>query len=424
MAIQIIVTEGPYSGKLFEFDRAESFLVGRAEESHLKFSQDDPYVSRRHLLLQCNPPRLRLIDLKSRNGVLLNGTKVSSAELKHGDTIGLGHTILKVIIESPGELQTWDLYSVASASPATLDLPPQPSQMARKLARTDSQPTQAYVDRPHSLPGYDVQSEIGRGGMGVVYRATRLKDSLPVAIKQFKQDHQAPPKAMERFIREARIAAAVEHENVIKLVDAGETAASGYIVMEFVDGPDLRQVVERGGPLHPKSACRVIRQALAGLADAHARGFVHRDVKPSNILLGKATSGKSIAKLGDFGLARAYEVSQVSGLTIQGEVGGTPHFMAPEQITHYRDVKPTADQYSIAATMYFLLTANYPFAEDKTATSMFLKILSEDPIPIRQRLPSLSLELASIINRAMHRNPNQRFPSTSAFRDALRPFAT
>jgi eukaryotic-like serine/threonine-protein kinase len=422
MAIQLLVTKGPHSGKLFEFDRAESFLVGRAEDSHLKFSQDDPYVSRRHLLLQCNPPRLRLIDLNSRNGVLLNGAKVSSAELKHGDTIGLGHTVLKVIIESPGEMQTWDLSPATGAAQATLDLPSQPTEMAREHA--DSQRTQPYSDKPLSPSGYEIRSEIGRGGMGIVYQATRLTDGLSVAIKQFKQNQQAPPKAMERFIREAKIAAAVEHENVIRLVDAGETAALGYIVMEFVDGPDLRQVVERGGPLHPKSACRVIRQALAGLAEAHERGFVHRDVKPSNILLGKTKGGKSIAKLGDFGLARAYEVSQVSGLTMQGEVGGTPHFIAPEQITHYRDVKPSADQYSIAATLYYLLSANYPFAEDKTATSMFLKILSEDPIPLRQRVPSLAPELASIISRAMHRDPNQRFPSTSAFRDALRPFAT
>lgn len=422
MAIQLLVTEGPHAGKLFEFDRAESFLVGRAEDAHLKFSDDDPYVSRRHLLLHCNPPRLRLLDLNSRNGVQLNGSKVSCGELKHGDTIGLGHTTLKVIMPSSAEMQTWDLSP--QAAPITLDHPSQSTEAVHTSVNADPLCTQAYNAKPLSLPGYEIQTEIGRGGMGIVFRGTRLKDRLSVAIKQFKEGKQAPPKAMERFIREAKIAAAVEHENVIRLVDAGETAALGYIVMEFVDGPDLRQVVERGGPLHPKSACRVIRQVLAGLSDAHAKGFVHRDVKPSNILLGKTTGGKSIAKLGDFGLARAYEASQVSGLTMQGEIGGTPHFMAPEQITHYREVKPTADQYSIAATLYYLLTAHHPFEEDKTTTSMFLKILSEDPIPIRQRMPNLAPELASIISRGMQRDPKRRFASTTVFRDALRPFAT
>ncbi len=260
--------------------------------------------------------------------------------------------------------------------------------------------------------------------MGVVYRAKRIKDGLDVAIKQLVGTSHSPPKAMQRFLREANILALLQHPHIVRLLEAGSSHTGAFIVMELVIGPDLNQVVREGGPLHPTSATRTIRQVLAALAVAHRAGFVHRDVKPSNILLGQQADRKKVVKLADFGLARAYEASQVSGLTLQGEIGGTPLFMAPEQITHYRDVTPAADQYSAAATLYYLLSAKYPIVPSADTAETLVKILTEEPVPLHERMPSVPQALSSMIAKAMARDSNKRFRDVLAFREALKPFAT
>ncbi len=176
--------------------------------------------------------------------------------------------------------------------------------------------------------------------------------------------------------------------------------------------------------MHPSSAVRLTRQILAALGAAHSSGFVHRDVKPSNILLGQQADGRRIAKLADFGLARAYDVSKISGLTMQGEIGGTPLFMAPEQITHYRDVTPAADQYSAAATLYYLVSGRYPFDPAVDTPKTLIKILTEEPIPLRQRNSTLPDGFCAVVAKAMERDPSKRYPDVVAFREALKPFAS
>ena len=400
MKITLRVVAGPHDGKEFVFEGHDTFLVGRSADAHLQMAAEDPYFSRRHFLVEMNPPRCRMIDLNSRNGTLKNGTRVQTADIQDGDVIKAGHTVFKVSITAP-----------PAAEPQTLDLP------VAHLCESTSD----YQAFPQPR-GYRIDSELGRGGMGVVYRAIRDRDGLTVALKTISPAREANRRQIDRFLRECRILADLNHAHIVGFRDVGEWNGLLFLAMELVDGPDLAARLATKGLEAPRTAVRIICQVLGGLAHAHAKGFVHRDIKPANILIGR-TGNKQAAKLGDFGLARAFESSGLSGLTMQGEVGGTPWFMAPEQVTHYRMVKPPADQYSAAATLYRLLTGlnTHDFPKDIGAQLSYL--VTEKPIPIAERRADLPPGLAAIIHKALSREPDGRYPTVTAFRQELLRFA-
>jgi serine/threonine-protein kinase len=395
MPITLAITEGPHAGQKFEFDRHDTFLVGRSKECHFQLSYDDPYFSRRHFLIEINPPRIRVMDLDSRNGIRVNGVRVSVSDLKDGDEVRAGHTVFKVQMNWPRD----------SNEPSTLHEP-------KASATLDYEPAVP------NIPGYRLEKELGRGYMGVVHRATREADGRLVAIKTIMPAPGVQAKAVARFLREAQILGELKHGNIVGLIETGQVGAMVYLAMEFLTGPDVHEVLASKGPMKPKTAVRLICQVLQGLQYAHDKGFVHRDIKPANIIL-NTEEGKRVAKLADFGLARAFESSKMSGLTMQGEVGGTPAFMAPEQVTHYRDVTPLADQYSVAATLYNLLTGAFPYELPKNLGQALVKILTTDPIPILEHLPDLDEGLSKVIDIAMSKDPARRYPNAAAFMEAL-----
>jgi serine/threonine-protein kinase len=176
---------------------------------------------------------------------------------------------------------------------------------------------------------------------------------------------------------------------------------------------------ETGGLPIPRAAGMAC-QVLNALAAAHQQGYVHRDVKPSNILVELREGGAEHAWLADFGLARVYQSSRLSGLTLTGTVGGTTPFMPPEQITDYRHVGPAADQYSVAATLYYLLTKQYAYdLPPRDVPKQLLMILQQPPVPIEQRRADLPPALMAAIHRALARSPADRFADAVAFRQAL-----
>lgn len=401
MKLTLTVIAGPHAGREFGFDGRDSFLVGRGSDAHLQLSAADPYFSRRHFVIELNPPRCRLLDLNSRNGVLVNGRKVTSCELVDGDEVSAGSTVFRVSARLPGPDDV-----------RTLDLPP------------TAELTGAYVppagDQP--ITGYTLGEELGRGGMGVVYRATRVADGLAAAVKVITPAAGASEKAVQRFLREARILGQLKHPHVVQFLEAGEAGDQLFIAMELVDGTDCAKMVSERGPLPVPLAVRMICQALDGLAHAHAAGFVHRDVKPHNLLIGGAKGARTL-KVADFGLARVYEASRLSGLTLNGEMGGTPAFMAPEQVTHYRDVKPTADQYSAAASLYYLLTGTYVFDFPNDTAGRLVTILTGAQVPITTRRSDVPSGLSDVIHRALAREPESRFADLAALRSALVPYS-
>jgi serine/threonine-protein kinase len=229
------------------------------------------------------------------------------------------------------------------------------------------------------------------------------------------------PRQIDRFVREAMILSDLSHPNIVRFFEVGEAKPHLYLAMELIEGPTADQVLKERGPMQVNVAVRLVCQLLAGLSHAHSRGFVHRDIKPANILLGR-TGEKRVVKLADFGLARVFESSRLSGLTMQGETGGTPAFMAPEQVTHYREVKPAADQYAAAATLYNLLTNQYVFDLPAVIPRALVTITTAQPVPLRQRRADIPADLASVIHRALLREPEQRYTDVDAFRKALLPF--
>jgi serine/threonine-protein kinase len=258
--------------------------------------------------------------------------------------------------------------------------------------------------------------------MGVVYLATRLSDASQVALKTIRPAVAASEREVECFLREANILRQLRHPQIVAFHQMDRAREVLYFAMDYVPGTDASRLLKRHGPLAVGRAVRLVCQVLEALQHAHGQGFVHRDIKPANLLV-SGEPGYETCKLADFGLARVYHASPLSGLTLLGDVGGTIPFMPPEQITHYRDTSPAADQYSAAATLYRLLTGHYLFDLGNAPKEQQLsKILLDQPVPIHDRRADIPEPLAQVIARALEKEPAARFPDAAAFRDALLPF--
>jgi serine/threonine-protein kinase len=303
-------------------------------------------------------------------------------------------------------------------------------------------PTPAGVDwsAPASalpvLPGFQVLERLGEGGMGVVYRALDLANAnQTVAIKTIRPAVLPEAGTLARFLREVEILSQLTHPHIVGFRGHGESQGLLYFVMDYVEGTNAENEVRTHGPLEPGRAVAWVIQLLEGLEFAHAKGFVHRDIKPANVLIrqtrdsapvargGSSNEGQEFVRLADFGLARTYVGSQLSGLTCNGTMGGTVGYVPPEQILSFREVKPASDQYSAAATLYNLLTGEHIYDRDGTVVEMFKRVLSTEPIPLASRRPGLPAQLTEIVHRALQRKPEARYPDVATFRAALLPFA-
>jgi serine/threonine-protein kinase len=220
-------------------------------------------------------------------------------------------------------------------------------------------------------------------------------------------------------VREADVPRQLDHPNIVRFHDAGSSGPLLYFIMEYVPGTSASAVLKSQGPLAPDRVLRWAGQILDALAHAHEKGFVHRDVKPSNLLI-VGTPPNEVVKVADFGLARAYEESSMSGLTITNTSGGTPAFMPPEQVRDFRSARPAAAAYWSAATLYQLLTDTGVYEHFDSKQQLLLQLLSEDPIPLRPNAPPLPARFAPVIRRALARDPAQRFPDLRAMLAALR----
>jgi eukaryotic-like serine/threonine-protein kinase len=447
MRIILRVTGGPHNGKSFSFVGHDTFLVGRSQSCHFRLSEDDRYFSRIHFLVEANPPRCRLLDMNSRNGTYVNGQRVESCELHDGDKIQAGRTVIRVAVDdtdanaSSAEHPIVQEHRTTVRSTVGESLPPpavRPASMrgAPPACSACGEPAAPPIEHPACLcrqcqekarncpqpvKGYRAIEPLGSGAMGTVALAVRFDDGLRVALKTVTPAVAVRPNQLDRFLREANILSQLRHPNIVAFHDMGEESELLWFAMDYVRGLDAYHLLRQEGPLPVSRAVNLIRQLLSALAHAHERGFVHRDIKPSNLLVEDTAEGER-AKLADFGLARVYQASQLSGLTMSGEIGGTVGFMAPEQITDFREVDPAADLYSAAATLYNLLTSAYIFDLQGDLRARLLAILQEDPIPIRTRRADVPRALAAIIHRGLERAPHKRWPDAAAFREALAPF--
>jgi len=273
---------------------------------------------------------------------------------------------------------------------------------------------------PQPIPAYRLVRELGRGHLGVVYLAIRPADAAVVALKTIRTAVAGNSEDVARFLHEANALRDLHHPHLIRCREIGTATGLLYVTSDYVPGPDANRLVLDQGPMPVRRAVGLIRTVLEVLEYAHARGQVHRDLKPANLLVTANEHGEQV-HVADFGLARVYQASKLSGLTMMS--GGAVGFMPPEQITHYRQAHPAGDQFSAAATLYFLLTGQIIRNPSESVSQNLLTILESAPIPIHERRPDLPEDLATVIHRALSRKLTERFPGVKALREALLPFA-
>lgn len=428
MRVTLRVLQGPYLGREFTFDQHDTFLIGRSDDAHL-YLPEDKFFSRHHCLLEIAPPRCFLRDLGSTNGTFVNGQRVTEAFLQSGDRIQGGQTVLQV------EVSAEQTAAIDSSETPTLAKPVLVTIECANCGRreqTEASPDQKLTficeecreelkRRPQPVPGYEMIRVLGRGGMGCVMLARSEKSGEAVAIKTLLPEVAVADQSLRRFMREIDVAAALDHPNIVRFIESGTHNGAVYLVTEYVEGSDAARLADaEGGRLPYQEAIKIISQSLDALAYAHDRGYIHRDIKESNILVTGAAPDFT-AKLTDFGLAKSFTQTGMSGITMAGDMAGTFAYMPPEQIRDFRNVRPTSDIYAIGMTAYSLLAGDVALdmGPQNDMAGTVRAIFEGQIIPLRQRAPNVSERVAEVIERSLAKDPSQRWQSAAAMRTAL-----
>ena len=444
----LVVTGGAAHGR--QLDVEDELVLGRAVSGDGRLT-DDNELSRRHARISRGDTGVLAIeDLGSANGTYVNGQRITSrVVLTPGDSVKVGSTTIDVTDAAsaalaasppaaapvpapeppPARVAAPEPPPAPVAPPEPPPAPPEPPPVARPAPPPPEPaappppppppvPRRAAPARPPAVPtaelvtnlppgtvfaGCRVEGIIGHGDMGVVYRAEELALQRSVALKLILPAHSEDARVRERFRRESKVAAAIDHQNVIPIFDAGEEQGVMYIMMRLVDGVDLGAVIQSEGALAPARAARIVRQVGAALDAAHAHGILHRDVKPSNVMLAR----RDHAYLTDFGLAKPE--SSIDALTRHGTVVARVDYVAPEQLLG-QDVDARADIYALGCVLFEALTGVEPFQRAVAEAGLLARLEAPPPSPssVRADLPPAFDE---VVARAMARDPAERYPS-------------
>ena len=329
------------------------------------------------------------------------------------------------LVRKSGVVDEKRLQAQLSSLRAAGQLPPEPGKLALQLIRdgvlTHFQAEQFLQGkwRRFTIGKYKVLERLGSGGMGSVYLAEHMMMRRRVAVKVLPAAKAEDASALERFYREARAVAALDHPNIVRAYDIDCDENLHFLVMEHVDGSSLQEIIKRAGPMDVLRAAHYIRQAALGLQHAHeTAGLVHRDIKPGNILVDR----NGIVKVLDMGLARFFhDEEDVLTKKYDENVLGTADYLAPEQAIDSHGVDIRADLYSLGATFYFCLTGRTPFAEGSVAQKLIWH-QTRHPKPLRSFRPEVPEGIVSIIDRMMAKDPNQRYQTPQEIADALAPW--
>lgn len=277
---------------------------------------------------------------------------------------------------------------------------------------------------PRRVREYELQERIGQGGMGVVWKAWHVRLKKHRAIKVLHSHMLESTDVRDRFLNEMEALARFEHPNIVRAHDAFEEDGELYLVMEYVDGCDINQLVGKRGSLSVGAACEIIYQAAQGLTALHDQHVTHRDIKPSNLMLTKdPKSNRLVVKVMDLGLS---QIDKERGLTHSGDVFGTCEFMAPEQYEDCHDLKPAADVYALGCSLFYLLTGDPPYSAEGSRSAKAVKLMlahRREPIPrLCEYIPEGDA-LQPVLDQMMAKTPEARFESALDLRDEIEPFA-
>jgi serine/threonine-protein kinase len=438
MGVVLRVTAGPHEGQEFLVDRPETITVGRSSKVKFAMTQD-LMLSREHFLIENHPPLCHLVDLGSTNGTKVNGLRVGRVLLRDGDDVAAGDS--RFAIRFTGS--TWGDANAVPCPGCGATLSADDTQLS---AEDSDHPSEFLVTSeplrfcdecesrrkrfPKTDRDYLIEQWIGGGGMGEVFRARQISKNRRVAIKMISPGNSAAERVRHYFQREMGVLRNLlmpggdSHPNIVAFYDVFEVDGQFQLVMEYVDGKDALDWI-RGldRPLPTTAAAQIGRQLLSALDFAHSKGYVHRDVKPSNLLVMGPVHRPRI-KLSDFGLAKSFANSEAfTTLTRQGDVGGSTGFISPDHIRDFSDVKEPADIYSAAVTLFYLLTNQYPYLGfDPRRPDTYNVILENPPLPLRAFRPDAPEGLEKILLKALHKQPRDRWKSAKAMAMALQPF--
>jgi len=282
---------------------------------------------------------------------------------------------------------------------------------------SSKQPGASRVTIPKKIGDFVIQRVLGRGGMGIVYKAFHEKLKRTVALKMILSGTHASSDQLERFISEAKAVAHLQHPNIVQIFDIGEHENLPFFSLEFVDGDSLDKFL-LGKPIPPGDAARLLETISRAMQYAHDHGILHRDLKPANVLL----TSTGVPKITDFGLAKRLEDIDDSSSTRTGTIMGTPSYMSPEQASgNVRDLGPATDQYSLGAMLYEFMTGRPPFLAAKPIDTI-LQVISSEPVPPRQLFEKLPVDLETICLKSLQKDPEKRYASCAEFADDLARF--
>lgn len=380
MSVRFEIFEGPDSGQVFEYPGNTSFVVGRnvKERSGLRVPTD-PYMSRNHFLVVVGVGECTIRDCGSSNGTFVNEQRIREIEVGDGDSIRAGRTRLTVRMEP--------LDSEESLEPSE----------------------DAVAER------FELGERLGGAGAARVFRARDRESGLDVALKFLRIDLTGSVEVLPMFRRELEAATTLRHDHIVPVLATGVRADEAWIALAWIDGPTLEERVERGPLFTEEQAIDLGRHVLDGVVHAHDLGFVHRDIKPENILLQRQDYGYR-PMLTDFGLAKRQGHAD-STLTSTGTIRGTPRYMPPEQLLDSRSAGPAADQFSVAATLYYALTGAWHY--DQGDESIWEVLLRGGAVPLRQRRRRMGEGIERVLAKALEGAPDARYPTARAFRSAL-----
>jgi len=445
----LTITSGPKAGQAFVFDEHDTFLFGRMSDCHICLV-DDAFVSRHHFILEANPPDAQIRDLGSLHGTYVNGQKFGGRKqhetpeegaksqypqvaLHHGDEVKVGKTTLRVEVDSgtslPASAPALHCQRCGKDVSAEVAAGHEGTYICESCQHhAQNDPAQLLVDLLHetqpasqagvALSDYTIGKLLGHGGMGAVYLARHKKTGELAALKIMLSKVPVNSSAKEQFLREIEVTRALQHPHIVRFLGYGGQDSTFYFLLEYCEGGTLAQLMQqRGGRLTLAEAGPILRQALEGLTYIHEQGFVHRDLKPQNILL-QSNNDALITKISDMGIAKNFEKAGFSGMTATGSYAGAYPFMPREQVTSYKHYKPVSDVWAMGATCYLVLTGQFPRIQ-RSGQDAIDVVLSNEAIPVCQRDPHLPSQVAEVIDRSLLMNVNERYQNAQEMYEAF-----